>query len=98
MCGAKNQLLACNSGYVCFPCLGEAFAAIASSYDKSRGPESVKQIPPTAVTRCFVCGQPAPAGKLIAWAHPFCFCGDCLKKAFEIAADDGDEPLAVVEF
>jgi hypothetical protein len=100
LCGVNStdsSLLGGTSGFVCFACLGKAFEAVAISYGKPRGPESARSAP-TAAKRCFICDQPAPAGSLVAFRNPFCFCGSCLVQAFETAAEYGQEPLAVVNF
>lgn len=100
LCGANNSdspVLSGPNGFACFSCLGEAFSAIAKSYGKPRGPEDAKS-GLTANNRCLFCDQRAPAGKLVAYRSPHCFCGECLQKAFEITLDGGPEPLAVVNF
>lgn len=100
LCAANSSnstVLAGANGFVCFSCLSHAFSSIAKSYGTPRGPEDTKS-GLTADRRCLLCDQRAPAGKLIAYRHPFCFCGDCLLRAFEVSVDGGPEPLAVVKF
>ncbi len=100
LCGAKKgdaALLGGANGYVCYSCLGEMFFAVAKSYGKSRGPESV-QMQPSANKHCLICDQPVAAGSLVAYRHPFCFCGECLQRAFEMSAFSDPGSLAVVNF
>lgn len=100
LCGASSMdssLLAGKYGYVCFACLGATFSAVAKTHGKPRGPENAKSVP-DATNRCFICNRPVPAVKLIAYRHPFCFCGECLQRAFEACMDENSESLAIVEF
>jgi hypothetical protein len=100
LCGADSAtslLLGGVNGFVCFACLGKAFEAVASSYGKPRGPAAAKSVP-VATKRCFICDDPVPAGKLVVFRSPFCFCGNCLVQAFGITVEEGKEVLAVVNF
>ena len=100
LCGTSSEsasLLGGAGGYVCYTCLGQAFSTVAASYGTPRSPADVRN-PPAATKRCFVCDQPVTAGNLVAFRHPFCFCGDCLRQAFEMCTERGKDPFAVVAF
>lgn len=100
LCGRGSpdaSLLGGRNGYVCFGCLASIFSDVARTYGHSRGPENAKSAP-DAGHRCLMCDQPAPAGKLVAFRRPYCFCGECLQLAFEVCVSEGPEPLAVVNF
>lgn len=98
LCGARDcNLLAGQNGFACFECLGHAFAAVASTHDRPRGPADFKGTLPHATKRCLICDEAAPQSSLVAFRHPHVICGTCLKAAFEISME-GSEPLGVVAF
>ena len=83
-CGAADvHLLAGTHGFVCFACLAQAFSAVATTYGQPRGADTVKSRP-TASDRCHLCDTPVAAGSLVAYRHPYCFCGSCLSSVFDL--------------
>ncbi len=100
LCGASSadtDLLGGRSGYVCLGCLGPAFSAIAKTRSRPRGTSDVEhQL--DAAYRCFICDKRISTARLVAYRHPFCFCGDCLQTTFEICITDNSEPLSIVRF
>jgi DNA-directed RNA polymerase subunit RPC12/RpoP len=100
LCGASSadtHLLGGRSGYVCWSCLSPVFAAVAKTYSQPRGTNEAEH-PLNASYRCFICDKRISAARLIAYRHPFCFCGDCLQTAFDICTTDSLEPLSIVKF
>jgi hypothetical protein len=100
MCGANSkdsQLMAGKQGYVCFGCIGGALNAVSKTYGQPREVDTVKHVP-DATQRCFVCDLPVTSATLIAYRHPFCFCGVCLADALDVAVSQKAPMLQVANF
>lgn len=100
LCGTdyeNTSIIVGINGFVCHPCLGEAFAAMARAQPRRVYAGEVATML-NANRCCLICAELITKYSLVAYRGPYCFCGRCLRTAFDICLDTEEGRLAIVEF
>jgi hypothetical protein len=85
LCGTNNdptRILGHSNFYVCFTCLGEAFAAVAL-VDNRRYFADGADSTPVPRTRCLICDESTKSARAVVSRDRSCICCDCLSYWFE---------------
>ena len=93
--GDSHGILGGIIGNACFGCLAEAFRSTALNYLPIRNSDATPE-PREDNASCLICARPTSATNLVLYREGNCICGDCLKRAFLLVADDGSHTY--VEF
>lgn len=92
--GDSHGILGGVNGNACFACLAEAFRSTALHYLPIRNSDATQQLRENNAS-CLICAGPASSTNLVLCREGNCICGDCLKRAFSLIADDGSQPYVV---